>query len=96
MGPGGPAARRRDTGTGGHRGDRRIYARPRAGDTSAIPDDHWAAEIRAAVGVADLRSEILAVLPFTDVAAVATRCAPATCSSSATPRTAPHRSAASA
>lgn len=55
------------------RDGRWIYARPRAGDTSAIPDDHWAAEIRAAVGVADLRSKILAILPFTEVAAVATR-----------------------
>jgi 2-polyprenyl-6-methoxyphenol hydroxylase-like FAD-dependent oxidoreductase len=55
------------------RDGRWIYARPRDGDVSAMPDERWAAEIRAAVGIADLRPEVLAVFAFAEVAAVATR-----------------------
>jgi hypothetical protein len=54
------------------RDGRWFYARPRDGDVSTTPDERWAEEIRAAVGVADLAPEILAVFPYTEAAAVAT------------------------
>jgi len=55
------------------RDGRWIYARARDGDVGAIAEAEWAEEVRAAVGVPDLRPDILAMFPFTEVATVAPR-----------------------
>lgn len=55
------------------RDGRWIYARSREGDVGATPHARWAAEIRAAVGIADLRPQVLEVFQFTEVATLATR-----------------------